>query len=120
MKIYDYDKESGLYLGESMADADPLDKANWLIPSNATNLAPLEMQDGKTVNFINGKWVYIDIPATIVEPIAFEPQKTYQEKRISEYPPFMDYIDGLVKNDQEQMQTYIDACLAVKAKYPKE
>jgi len=30
-----------------------------------------------------------------------------------------DYLDGIVKNDQEQIQTYIDACLAVKAKYPK-
>jgi hypothetical protein len=30
-----------------------------------------------------------------------------------------DYLDGLVKGDTEQMQSYIDACLAVKAKYPK-
>ena len=30
-----------------------------------------------------------------------------------------DYIDGIVKGDTAQVQTYIDACLAVKAKYPK-
>ena len=28
-------------------------------------------------------------------------------------------IDGIVKGDTEQVQAYIDACLAVKAKYPK-
>lgn len=43
----------------------------------------------------------------------------YSEKRASEYPSFLDYLDGVVKNDQTQIQEYIDACLAVKAKYPK-
>lgn len=44
----------------------------------------------------------------------------YQRKRAAEYPPIEDYIDGVVKGDQTQVQAYIDACLAVKAKYPKE
>jgi hypothetical protein len=43
----------------------------------------------------------------------------YKEKRQSEYPPIHDYIDGIVKGDQTQVQAYIDACLAVKAKHPK-
>jgi hypothetical protein len=43
----------------------------------------------------------------------------YIEKRKSEYPPFTDYLDGIVKGDQAQVQAYIDACLAVKNKYPK-
>jgi len=37
----------------------------------------------------------------------------------AEYPDFRLYLDGVVKNDQQQIQDYIDACLAVKAKYPK-
>ena len=43
----------------------------------------------------------------------------YTQKRQSEYPPFTDYLDGIVKGDQAQIQAYIDACLAVKTKYPK-
>ena len=43
----------------------------------------------------------------------------YQRLRAREYPDFKEYLDGLVKGDTEQMQAYIDACLAVKAKYPK-
>ena len=43
----------------------------------------------------------------------------YQRKRAAEYPPITDYIDGVVKGDQDQIDAYIDACLAVKAKYPK-
>lgn len=41
------------------------------------------------------------------------------DARAAEYPPMTDYLDGVVKGDQAQIQAYIDACLAVKAKYPK-
>jgi hypothetical protein len=45
--------------------------------------------------------------------------KEYQRKRAKEYPPITDYIDGVVKGDQAQIDKYIADCLAVKAKYPK-
>ena len=45
--------------------------------------------------------------------------EAYKELRAKEYPPITDYIDGIVKGDNAQVQAYIDACLAVKAKYPK-
>lgn len=48
------------------------------------------------------------------------PEPTYAELRAAEYPDYRDYLDGIVKGDQAQVQAYIDACLAVKAKYPKE
>ena len=44
---------------------------------------------------------------------------TYQRARSPEYPPMADYLDGVVKGDQEQIDAYIAACLAVKEKYPK-
>ena len=43
----------------------------------------------------------------------------YQQQRSFEYPAIADYLDGIVKGDTAQVQAYIDACLAVKAKYPK-
>lgn len=43
----------------------------------------------------------------------------YQRDRRNEYPPIEDYIDGVVKGDQSQIDEYINKCLAVKAKYPK-
>jgi hypothetical protein len=43
----------------------------------------------------------------------------YQRKRAVEYPPASVYLDAVVKGDQEAIQNYIDACNAVKAKYPK-
>jgi len=44
---------------------------------------------------------------------------TYAQKRAAEYPPMTDYLDGIAKGDQTQIDKYIADCLAVKAKYPK-
>jgi hypothetical protein len=43
----------------------------------------------------------------------------YIAKRQAEYPNLLDYIDGVVKGDQAQIDAYIAACQAVKNKYPK-
>jgi hypothetical protein len=47
------------------------------------------------------------------------PVLTYAQKRVAEYPPMADYIDGVVKGDQAQIDAYVAACMAVKTKYPK-
>lgn len=47
------------------------------------------------------------------------PVLTYAQKRAAEYPPMTDYLDGIAKGDQAQVDAYVAACLAVKAKYPK-
>jgi hypothetical protein len=44
---------------------------------------------------------------------------TYAQKRAAEYPPMTDYLDGVVKGDQTQIDKYVADCQAVKAKYPK-
>jgi hypothetical protein len=43
----------------------------------------------------------------------------YIAKRQAEYPSFTDYLDGIAKGDQAQINKYIADCQAVKAKYPK-
>ena len=43
----------------------------------------------------------------------------YIEKRQAEYPNVIDYIDGVVKGDQAQINKYIADCLAVKQRNPK-
>ena len=53
------------------------------------------------------------------EEQAYVDSQAYIAKRQAEYPPMADYLDAIVKGDTAQQQAYIDACLAVKAKYPK-
>jgi hypothetical protein len=60
-----------------------------------------------------------EVQAELVRLQAQYDAKQYQRDRAKEYPDFKDYLDGIVKGDTAQVQAYIDACNAVKAKYPK-
>jgi hypothetical protein len=60
-----------------------------------------------------------EFDAGIAAEMALEDSTEYRRQRAKEYPPIEDYLDGVVKGDQSQIQAYLDACLAVKAKYPK-
>ena len=61
-----------------------------------------------------------EILAKQQELIAEYNSNQYQRDRANEYPDFKDYLDGIVKGDQTQIDKYIADCLAVKTKYPKE
>lgn len=117
MKIYNYSQDTGIYIGESIADESPLEAGVYLIPANATTISPPAQQEGKTVNFENGKWTFKNI--VVSEEVSNPSPLTYAQKRSREYPPITDYLDGIVKNDTEQINNYIAACLQVKEKYPK-
>jgi hypothetical protein len=90
-----------------------------------TDVILQDNSDGKGV-FI-AEW-NLDIPKpTLAQLDAFEAQANEVEKlnqvkanRSKEYPDFREYLDGIVKGDNVQVQKYINDCLAVKAKYPKE
>lgn len=64
---------------------------------------------------IDGNKVEYDLAAVQ----AYAKSQEYISKRASEYPPITDYLDGIVKGDQAQIDKYIADCQAVKAKYPK-
>lgn len=59
--------------------------------------------------------IYIEMERLQTEHDSLE----YQRLRAPEYPPIEDYLDGVVKGDQAQIDAYIAACQAVKEKYPK-
>jgi hypothetical protein len=50
---------------------------------------------------------------------AYVDAHAYIAKRAAEYPDFREYLDGIVKGDQAQIDKYIADCQAVKTKYPK-
>lgn len=71
-------------------------------------------------NFVEGEFV-VDEEATaagIAKEAALQLMEV-QNARRNEYPPITDYLDGVVKGDQGQIDAYIAACQAVKLKYPK-
>jgi hypothetical protein len=85
-------------------------KAIYALYSNVVTI-----DDGTGAFDAQGNKVEIDMDAVN----AWVDPNAYKAKRASEYPPITDYLDGVVKGDQTQIDKYIADCLAVKAKYPK-
>jgi len=73
------------------------------------------IDDGLGAHDKDGNKVEIDM--ALVN--AWQDPEAYIAKRQREYPPITDYIDGVVKGDQAQIDKYIADCLAVKARHPK-
>jgi hypothetical protein len=78
-----------------------------------TNVVTID--DGTGAFDKDGNKVEIDLDAVN----AWIDPEAYKYKRAIKYPPITDYLDGIVKGDQTQIDKYIADCQAVKAKYPK-
>jgi hypothetical protein len=76
----------------------------------------VSVDDGIGARDAQGNQVEINMAAVN----AWVDPNAYKAKRQAEYPPITDYLDGVVKGNQAQIDKYIADCLAVKAKYPKE
>ena len=75
----------------------------------------ITIDDGAGAFDAQGNKVEIDMDAVN----AWTDPEAYKTQRQREYPSFIDYLDGVVKGDQAQIDKYIADCQAVKAKYPK-
>ncbi|WP_461209912.1 hypothetical protein [Desulfocurvus sp. DL9XJH121] len=65
MQIYNYDPDSGEYLGESAARLDPKESVAqgqdvYLTPANATTEAPPEAVAGYARCYVSGAWVQVE------------------------------------------------------------
>lgn len=65
-KIYNYHPDTGAFLSEGTADPSPLDPPDeetgepvWMVPNNATTIAPPMPMEGNVRIFRNGAWGYI-------------------------------------------------------------
>lgn len=78
-----------------------------------------ELDDGTVLTNFDGTPFSDDQRFGFFTGLAQVKATQYQRDRSHEYPPMQDYLDGVVKGDQAQIDQYIQKCLAVKAKYPK-
>lgn len=67
MKIFNYHPQSGILLGESVADESPLEEGVFLVPAFATINEPPAETSGKMRVFSGDQWILLDIPEP--EPI---------------------------------------------------
>ena len=118
--------EEGYFHSVVQADESPLEPGVYLIPRNCIETEPPEVPSGMVAKW-NGGWVFEEKapdPESLPKPgdDNFDPYAdwTWEMFRANEYPSMSEYLDGIVKGDQAQIDKYIADCLAVKAKYPKE
>lgn len=69
LRVYKYHPNTGEYVGNDEADPSPLEKEVFLIPANATEVAPPEPKEGKFRKFNGKEWVYEDIPKEVEETV---------------------------------------------------
>ena len=81
--------------------------------ANVSALAEIPLDDLEECEATEQEWADANAPS-------------WSEKRkkgylsMEGYPPAADWLDGMVKGDQAQMDKYVADCLAVKDRFPKE
>ncbi|MBI1919899.1 MAG: hypothetical protein HYS23_02350 [Geobacter sp.] len=58
MKIYLFDPETGVYLGQDFADAAAMERGKFVLPPDATTIAPPQVEPGQIPCFNprEGRW----------------------------------------------------------------
>lgn len=68
MLVHNYHPITAEYLGPGEADESPLEPGVFLIPADATTIAPPPQQPGFVRRFINGAWGYSPIEEPDADP----------------------------------------------------
>ena len=90
-------------------------------PINPTAELSVNAEDYEQITWLNSTPVISreNIETKLNELKAEYDALDYARKRKEAYPDIYDYMDGIVKNDQTQIDKYIADSQAVKARYPK-
>lgn len=123
MKIYYYHPETKIYLNEGVADENPVNPANPIIPNSATTIKPPAVGENQAAFFDEGAWEIRDISQSESEPEPepeIEPELTPEELKTiaitslnAEYEPQFSelqkyYIAALMDGDSQTQQDILD------------
>tara|TARA_R110000822_G_scaffold95989_1_gene218928 strand:+ start:271 stop:669 length:399 start_codon:yes stop_codon:yes gene_type:complete len=85
MNVYQTDHE-GFYVGEAVADVDPRDNTNHLIPAGCVTHAPPTLTEGQLAQWVEDNWVIVTVPVeedTELEPVTIDPAQEARDTRNS-------------------------------------
>jgi len=82
MNVYQTDID-GVYVGTTVADQDPLDSTNWLIPAGCVETAPPTITDKQFAKWDGTEWVVETLPVveSAPEPKPIAPEVLVREER---------------------------------------
>jgi hypothetical protein len=117
MQIFHYHPKTLELVGAGVADANPLEEGNWLVPAHATEIEPPPYLEGKTIRFVDGAWEYQDIPAPspVVTPPWSRDPLLNKVRSARQYA--LNALIGIITTEKENTppsRPLIDACLAAR------
>ena len=92
-------------------------KEIYILPANATFEPVLDKKDGYTRKFDGKQWYYEEIIIPQPEP---QPELTYQDLRVAEYPAIGDQLDMIYWDKINNTNKWVETITEIKNKYPKE
>ena len=120
MKIYHYNPDTGIYVGEGVADESPLEPGVWMIPANSVTTAPPSVGENQFVVFNNGAWEVNTVPEPEPEPEPVpEPEPpTPQQLRQWAFQQEADPIFFQVQRGEALMSDWLMKVEEIRQRYP--
>jgi hypothetical protein len=120
MQVYQTDGQ-GVYVGVAVADQDPLDAGNWLIPAGCVTEPPPTLSEKQQAQWVDGAWTVLTIP----DPIEPEPvpefeltSATQKAYRASAYRAEADPLFFKAQRGEATMDEWLALVAEIKTRYP--
>ena len=118
MKIYHYNPDTGIYVGEGVADESPLEPGVWMIPANSVTTAPPNVGEDQFVVFNNGVWEVNTIPEPEPEPEPAPEPPTPKQLRQWAFQQEADPIFFQVQRGEALMSDWLTKVEEIRQRYP--
>ena len=117
MNIFNYHPSTGVFLGISKADPDPLVEGGWLVPAYATTVATPQITSGNRAVWKGNAWALEAIP-TPAPAIPAPPPATSEEKRAVAYGAESDPLFFKWQRGEGTKEAWLSKVSEIKARYP--
>ena len=130
MNIYHYHPETGVFLGQGLADESPLEPGVWLLPAHSVTMAPPNVDENQFAVFKNGAWEVNVIPDPEPEPEPVPepepepietpptPTPTPQQLRQWDFQKESDPIFFQVQRGEALMSEWLAKVEEIRQRYP--